>query len=88
MSLAMRRPRLEPALKRRATRQDAASDVLNSGPLRSLTHVWMAPAVQEVMGRAWCRGRLQSCWCSPGGLLALMGSAHRDLIIRTGSLSR
>jgi hypothetical protein len=29
-----------------------------------------------------------ACWCSPGGLLALMGSANRVLIIRTGSMSR
>jgi hypothetical protein len=53
--------------------------------------VWMAPAVQEVMLRV-VQGSLAvmcpACWCSPGGLLALMGSAHRGLIIRTGSLSR
>jgi hypothetical protein len=24
-----------------------------------------------------------ACWCSPGGLLALMGSANRVLIIAT-----
>src|SRR5262249_48083363 len=29
-----------------------------------------------------------ACWCSPGGLLALMGSANRGLIIRAGSMSR
>jgi hypothetical protein len=54
-------------------------------------HVWMAPVMQEVMWRV-VQGSLAvmcpACWCSPGGLLALMGSAHRGLIIRTGSLSR
>ena len=49
------------------------------------------PALQEVMLRM-VKGSLavmcSACWCSPGGLLALMGSAHRGLIIRTGSLSR
>src|SRR5262249_49497042 len=31
---------------------------------------------------------IAACWCSPGGLLALMGCANRVLIIQTGSMSR
>src|SRR5262245_46620218 len=54
-------------------------------------HVWMAPAWQEIIWRAAQRSlavMCPACWCSPGGLLALMGSANRVLIIRTGSMSR
>src|SRR5262245_18308693 len=54
-------------------------------------HVWMAPAWQEVIWRAAQRSlavMCPACWCSPGGLLALMGSANRVLIIQTGSMSR
>src|SRR5262249_38620617 len=53
-------------------------------------HVWMAPAWQEIIWRAAQRSlavMCPACWCSPGGLLALMGSANRVLIIRTGSMS-
>src|SRR5262249_54297165 len=53
--------------------------------------VWMAPAWQEIIWRAAQRSlavMCPACWCSPGGLLALMGSANRVLIIRTGSMSR
>src|SRR5215470_15936910 len=54
-------------------------------------HVWMAPAWQEIIWRAAQRSlavMCPACWCSPGGLLALMGYANRVLIIRTGSMSR
>ena len=54
-------------------------------------HVWMAPAWQEIIWRAAQRSlavMCPACWCSPGGPLALMGSANRVLIIRTGSVSR
>src|SRR5215472_14307988 len=54
-------------------------------------HVWMAPALQEIIWRAAQRSlavMCPACWCSPGGLLALMGSANRVLIIQTGSMSR
>src|SRR6516165_8955678 len=54
-------------------------------------HVWMAPAWQEIIWRAAQRSlavMCPACWCSPGGLLALMGSANRGLITRTGSMSR
>ena len=54
-------------------------------------HVWMAPAWQEIIWRAAQRSlavMCPACWCSPGGLLALMGFANRVLIIRTGSMSR
>src|SRR6516164_6466510 len=40
----------------------------------------MAPAWQEVIGRAAQRSlavMCPACWCSPGGLLALMGCANR-----------
>src|SRR5262245_49579628 len=58
---------------------------------RAPHHVWMAPAWQEIIWRAAQRSlavMCPACWCSPGGLLALMGSANRVLIIRTGSVSR
>src|SRR6516165_6132679 len=54
-------------------------------------HVWMAPAWQEIIWRAAQRSlavMCPACWCSPAGLLALMGCANRVLIIRTGSMSR
>src|SRR6516164_3755086 len=41
------------------------------------SHVWMAPAWQEIIWRAAQRSlavMCPACWCSPGGLLALMGS--------------
>src|SRR5262249_39547605 len=44
----------------------------------------MAPAWQEIIWRAAQRSlavMCPACWCSPGGLLALMGSANRVLII-------
>jgi hypothetical protein len=40
------------------------------------THVWMAPALQEIMLRVEQMSlavMCPACWCSPGGLLALMG---------------
>src|SRR5262245_29027591 len=57
----------------------------------SKVHVWMAPAWQEIIWRAAQRSlavMCPACWCSPGGLLALMGSANRVLIIQTGLMSR
>src|SRR5262249_5436126 len=58
---------------------------------RAASHVWMAPAWQEIIWRAAQRSlavMCPACWCSPGGLLALMGCANRVLIIQTGSMSR
>ena len=58
---------------------------------RTSVHVWMAPAWQEIIWRAAQRSlavMCPACWCSPGGLLALMESANRVLIIQTGSMSR
>src|SRR5262245_58288450 len=55
---------------------------------RAAFHVWMAPAWQEIIWRASQRSlavMCPACWCSPGGLLALMGCANRVLIIQTGS---
>jgi len=51
----------------------------------------MAPALQEILiGEAQSSLAVMcpACWCNPGGLLALMGSANRALITRTGSMSR
>jgi len=58
---------------------------------RAAVHVWMAPAWQEIIWRAAQRSlavMCPACWCSPGGLLALMESANRGLITRAGSMSR
>src|SRR4029450_8519052 len=58
---------------------------------RAAPHVWMAPAPQEILLRVEQLSlavMCPACCCSPDGLLALMGSANRGLIIRTGSLSR
>jgi hypothetical protein len=58
---------------------------------RAASHVWMAPVWQEIIWRAAQRSlavMCPACWCSPGGLLALMESANRVLIIQTGSMSR
>src|SRR5215813_11957585 len=55
------------------------------------SHVWLAPAWQEIIWRAAQRSlavMCPACWCSPGGLLALMGCANRVLIIQTGSMSQ
>src|SRR5262245_20601505 len=54
-------------------------------------HVWMAPAWQEITSRAAQKSlavMCPACSRSPHGLLALMGSANRGLITRTGSMSR
>src|SRR4029453_14478299 len=54
-------------------------------------HVWMAPPWQEITWRAakeWLAVMCPACSRSPDGLLALMGSANRGLIIRAGSMSR
>src|SRR6266566_773042 len=54
-------------------------------------HVWMAPAWQEKMQRAAQKSlavMCPACSRSPEGLLALMESANRGLIIRAGSMSR
>jgi hypothetical protein len=53
--------------------------------------VWMAPAPQEILLRVEQLSLAVMCparWCSPDGLLALMGSANRGLITRAGSMSR
>ena len=53
-------------------------------------HVWMAPAWQEIIWRAAQRSLAVMCpafGCSPNRLLALMESANRGLITRTGSTS-
>src|SRR5262245_12348748 len=68
--------------------RDCATDQSNEF---AAVHVWMAPAWQEIIWRAAQRSlavMCPACWCSPGGLLALMGCANRVLIIRTGSVSR
>src|SRR5262249_49654673 len=80
--LALLRARRERPCRRRAAEQRDECAAL---------HVWMAPAWQEIIWRAAQRSlavMCPACWCSPGGLLALMGSANRVLIIRTGSMSR
>src|SRR5262249_3503545 len=77
----LRAPRERPRRRRAADERDE----------RAPFHVWMAPAWQEVIGRAAQRSlavMCPACWCSPGGLLALMGCANRVLIIQTGSMSR
>jgi hypothetical protein len=54
-------------------------------------HVWMAPAWQEITSRAAQRSlavMCPACSRSPDGLLALMESANRGLITRTGSMSQ
>src|SRR5262249_48494852 len=54
-------------------------------------HVWMAPAWQEKMQRAAQKSlavMCPACSRSPEGLLALMESANRGLIIRAGSMSQ
>ena len=54
-------------------------------------HVWMAPAWQEITSRAAQKSlavMCPACSRSPDGLLALMGSASRGLITRTGSMSQ
>jgi hypothetical protein len=76
------RPRRERPRGRAAEQRDERA---------AASHVWMAPAWQEIIRRAAQRSlavMCPACWCSPGGLLALMGSANRVLIIRTGSMSR
>ena len=58
---------------------------------RAASHVWMAPAWQEKMQRATQRSlavMCPACSRSPDGLLALMESANRGLIIRAGSMSQ
>src|SRR5262249_49895406 len=72
--------------RRKRPRRRAADE---RGELATL-HVWMAPAQQEIIWRAAQRSlavMCPACWCSPGGLLALIGSANRGLIIRAGSMS-
>ena len=54
-------------------------------------HVWMAPAWQEKIERAAQKSlavMCPACSRSPDGLLALMESANRGLIIRAGSMSQ
>ena len=54
-------------------------------------HVWMAPAWQEITSRAAQKSlavMCPACSRSPDGPLALMESANRGLIIRTGSMSQ
>src|SRR5262249_16851522 len=82
-----RHRRLLPPRRERPRHRRAAEQ----GDERATFHVWMAPAWQETIWRAAQRSlavMCPACWCSPGGLLALMGSANRVLIIRTGSMSR
>jgi hypothetical protein len=62
-----------------------------NAPSSSASHVWMAPAPQEILLRVEQLSLAVMCparWCSPDGLLALMGSANRGLITRAGSMSR
>ena len=82
-ALALLRARRErPRNRRAANKRD---------DLATPHHVWMAPAWQEIIWRAAQRSlavMCPACWCSPAGLLALMGCANRVLIIQTGSMSR
>jgi hypothetical protein len=77
-----------PALSRSARcRIRAAEQRDEFAPL----HVWMAPAWQEKMQRAAQKSlavMCPACSRSPDGLLALMESANRGLIIRAGSMSQ
>jgi hypothetical protein len=75
------------ALRENRPRRRAAEQ----GDELAASHVWMAPALQEIIWRTAQRSlavMCPACWCSPGGLLALMGFANRVLIIQTGSMSR
>src|SRR5262245_60461111 len=83
-----RHRRLLRARRERPRRGDAAEQ---RDERAAAAHVWMAPAWQEIIWRAAQRSlavMCPACWCSPEGLLALMGSANRVLIIRAGSMSR
>src|SRR5439155_13820171 len=54
-------------------------------------HVWTAPAWQEITSRAAQKSlaaMCPACSRSPDGLLALMQSANRGLITRSGSMSQ
>src|SRR5262245_23066914 len=76
--------------RKRPRGRSAAEQRNRSAPL----HVWMAPAWQEIIWRAAQRSlavMCPACWCSPGGLLALMGSANQVLIyliLKRASASR
>src|SRR6516162_316345 len=75
----------------RARRKRPRSHAAEQRDQLAALHVWMAPAWQEIIWRAAQRSlavMCPACWCSPAGLLALMGCANRVLIIRTGSMSR
>src|SRR5206468_5197951 len=70
---------------------DPLQTSLHRSRLPAPLHVWMAPAWQEITSRAAQKSlavMCPACSCSPDGLLALMGSANRGLIIRAGSMSR
>jgi len=59
--------------------------------MQRTAHVWMAPAWQEEMQRTAQKSLAvmgPACSRSPDGLLALMESANRGLIIRAGSMSQ
>src|SRR5215831_7604945 len=92
----LRRPNVDEADDRhrwllRARRERPCCRAAHERDERAAPHVWMAPAWQEIIWRAAQRSlavMCPACWCSPGGLLALMGSANRVLIIRTGSMSQ
>src|SRR5215831_7493167 len=74
-----------------ARRERPCSRAAEQRDERAALHVWMAPAWQEIIWRAAQRSlavMCPACWCSPDGLLALMGYANRVLIIRTGSMSQ
>src|SRR5262249_32328496 len=73
--------------RRERPRGRAAEQTDELAPL----HVWMAPAWQEKIERAAQKSlavMCPACSRSPDGLLALMGSANRGLITRTGSMSQ
>src|SRR5262245_29423090 len=75
------RPRRERPRRRAAEQRDELAP----------SHVWMAPAWQEITSRAAQKSlavMCPACSRSPDGLLALMGCANRGLITRTGSMSR
>jgi hypothetical protein len=72
-------------------RRERPSSLLPQRADLAPVHVWMAPAWQEKMQRAAQKSlavMCPACSRSPEGLLALMESANRGLIIRAGSMSQ
>src|SRR6266436_10213992 len=84
-------PWVEVGLLRACREWPSCSRAAKQRDERAALHVWMAPAWQEEMQRAAQKSlavMCPACSRSPEGLLALMESANRGLIIRAGSMSR